>query len=84
MTQQDDRLGAVANPDLQVVAGVGPPVPDGGDPNPLLEEPADLVRAGIAARLVQRGRLRDHQVFKGSKHGGPVGPLHRGAVHAKT
>jgi len=58
MTEQHDRPGTVANADLQVVAGVGPPVPDGGHAQLLLEEPGDLVRAGVAARLVRRRRLR--------------------------
>ena len=84
VAQQHDRPAAFADTDLQVVAGVGPPVPDGGHPEALLEEFGDLVRAGVAARLVRGGRLGCDQAFQGGQHGGLIGPLHQGAVHAKT
>ncbi len=84
MTQQHDRLSAVAKPDLQVVAGIGSPMSDGGDARALPEELGHLVRARIAARLVWRGGLRPDQAFQGGEHGSPVGPLHPGVVHAKT
>src|SRR5438034_25746 len=82
MAEQYDRPGTVAKADLQVVAGIGPSVPDGGHAELLLEEPGDLLRAGVAARLVQRRGLSHDQAFQGCEHGGPLGPLHQGVVHA--
>jgi hypothetical protein len=46
-------LGAIANPDLQVVARVGPPVSDGTDTRSLPEEVGHFICAGIAARLIR-------------------------------
>ena len=84
MAEHDDRIGSVAQPDLQVVAGIRPTMPDGRHAEPLPEELRHLVGAGVAARLVRRGGFRQHQAFQGGDHVGPVGRLHQGLVHAKT
>src|SRR5205807_9571450 len=82
--EEHARLGAFPNPNLQVVTAVGSAMPNGGDPDPLSEELGDLSGARVAPRLVERGRLGDHEALEGGEHGGPVGSLHQGAVHAKT
>jgi len=84
MAEEHDRLGAVPNPDLEVVAPVVPSMPQGGDACSLPEEVSDLIRARVATGLVERGRLGQHEALQGGEHGGPIGPLHQGAVHAKT
>jgi hypothetical protein len=82
MAEEHDRLGAFANPDLQVVAPVGPPMSHSGDPGPLDEEVADLVSTRVGAGLVEGRRLSEHEALQGGEHGGPVGSFHQGAVHA--
>jgi hypothetical protein len=84
MAEQDDRLHTFPNPNLQVVTPVGPSMSHRGNPGPLQEEISDPIGTRIAAGLVERGRLGEHEAFQGGEHGGLVGPLHRGAVHAKT
>src|SRR5205807_367741 len=58
MAEHDDRIGAVAHPDLQVVAGIRPTMPDRRHAEPLPEELRHLVGAGVAARLIRRGGFR--------------------------